>query len=397
MLAINDTAIKEDERSSAGPQFGNEAIRFALLDGLRGWLACSVVLTHVIFLAKLDEQYRIAQVLRRVGDDAVMVFIILSGFVITHLILSKKESYSRYITRRFFRIFPVFAVCTIIAAVTALLMQGLTANWTPTFRSAFGDYQGLVNIPGDSFSVHMLAHITMFHGAIPNELLPRSSQAFLAPGWSLSLEWQFYLLAPLIVLFAAGTWSRTTTVIVAACVGIFTYATGATGTFQHPSLILAAAIYFVVGIGTRLFLPFSNGLRWLPVIILSLAALLIGRSSVFFPFAVWSCVVALILLNGQIASKAGSVLLGASESLLRSHIAIWLGRRSYSIYLSHAIVLVVVQYWILSLFPVFAGLQHAALLILASAPLIILASELLYRLVERPGMTLGHKVAQKFV
>ena len=38
------------------------------------------------------------------------VFIILSGFVITHLVIERPESYPAYLTRRFMRIFPVFAV-----------------------------------------------------------------------------------------------------------------------------------------------------------------------------------------------------------------------------------------------------------------------------------------------
>ena len=45
------------------------------------------------------------------GKAAVEGFIVLSGYVITQLILTKRESYRTFITRRFMRLFPVFFVC----------------------------------------------------------------------------------------------------------------------------------------------------------------------------------------------------------------------------------------------------------------------------------------------
>jgi peptidoglycan/LPS O-acetylase OafA/YrhL len=79
--------------------------------------------------------------------------------------------------------------------------------------------------------------------------------------------------------------------------------------------------------------------------------------------------------------------------LLRSRPALWLGERSYSIYLSHFLL-------ILALRPVYARLGEVlgdggATFLAAVAvtlPPLLLAAALGYRFVERPGIALGRRV-----
>jgi peptidoglycan/LPS O-acetylase OafA/YrhL len=59
--------------------------------------------------------------LKVIGSLAVKVFIIISGFVIFFLIDTRKEPYRAYITRRFFRLFPILAVL-LTASVFCLIL-----------------------------------------------------------------------------------------------------------------------------------------------------------------------------------------------------------------------------------------------------------------------------------
>ena len=86
--------------ANAGKHAGVE--RFAPIEGLRAWLAWGVFFGHIVLFAGLS-RLGIPRGAGEVASDCVQVFIIVSGFVITHLLLAQQESYASYIARRFFR------------------------------------------------------------------------------------------------------------------------------------------------------------------------------------------------------------------------------------------------------------------------------------------------------
>jgi len=153
------------------------------LDLSRGFLSWIVGGGHVVWLAGY---HGIIQ--HNAGVYAVDGFIILSGFVIAQLLLTKNEPYGLYIFRRFKRLFPAFTFCLAIA----LLVRPFTFGTAPSelLREA-SEYR--------YFWWHLGAHASLIHGLVPIAWLPQSQLAFLPPGWSISLEFQLYLLAPLVL------------------------------------------------------------------------------------------------------------------------------------------------------------------------------------------------------
>src|SRR5262249_48481942 len=261
------------------------------LEGLRGWLSWLVVIAHIVFLSGLQHHYKVADALYINGPQAVFAFVILSGFVITHLLLATKETYGQFITRRFFRLFPVFLVCCTAAIAVASSFGDYLSAWSSGARYNLGEVR-LLDLPDNNFVTHFFAHLTMLHGTLPDEVLPHAPDMFLIPAWSISLEWQFYLIAPIAVLIATRKTGRA---ILASSAFVLTglYHFGAFGSFAYPSLIFGAAGYFLVGIMSRLLLPRITGVVTAPLTIALILGciLLISRAHhQLFPFALWGAV-----------------------------------------------------------------------------------------------------------
>ncbi len=330
-------------------------------------MALWVVVGHVILLSgyKYTElSWPINIVARPVL--AVYVFMILSGFVITHLITTKQESYGHYIWRRWLRLFPLLA-----SLVSFVVLFAWFAPRLSPFRYNF-----------EELPAYLIAYATMMHGAIPNEWLPRAAVLFFSTPWSISTEWQFYLVAPALVwIFATKRY------LGVALVAVLAFATfnpsytifGEKFTFLRGSFLLSSLVYFLVGIASYHVVTILAAHR------ISREAAVAAAAVVFmttgsYPFAIWA--LALLAIT-------------ASPSLGRpfqNPWLVWLGERSYSLYLTHMIVLMMVRSWILNPIPFLEPRtpEFALTLMFLTVPLTIGVSILTYRYIEQPFIALGN-------
>lgn len=178
------------------PQITQSVYRFAALEGIRGILACWVVVGHILWgVGFLPENVPPIVRLAMAGEFAVDVFVILSGFVVTHLLLSKDEPYKIYIVRRFLRLWPMHMVILILTIVYLFWVMPLL-DLPTTGLENFTIAAGL----DEHWPELIAANIAMLHGLIPEAWIDAGSLAINAPAWSISLEWQFYLLAPWLII-----------------------------------------------------------------------------------------------------------------------------------------------------------------------------------------------------
>ncbi len=149
--------------------------KITALDGLRGVAILMVLLFHWF-----PETHWINTLPN--GPIGVTLFFVLSGFLITQILLQKKEEFSfaknlkNFLARRALRIFPIYyaVLCTI-----ALLFHAHIAIKTDFY-----------------------AHPIPYFGYFYNHLLEQSHNWSdqLSPYWSLAVEEQFYIIWPLLIL-----------------------------------------------------------------------------------------------------------------------------------------------------------------------------------------------------
>jgi peptidoglycan/LPS O-acetylase OafA/YrhL len=166
------------------------------LDGLRAMAALMVVFFHSP--ARLFSF--------QFGWAGVNLFFILSGFLITRILLNTKElsfrSYSiNFYARRSLRIFPLYFFYILLAVVLLFWLNRSMIVPEPDIAQGIHDFRS--NYP------YLLTYTYNFQQVI-NLLHHRDYSSSLAFGhlWSLSVEEQFYLVFPFIVYFVPVKWLK---------------------------------------------------------------------------------------------------------------------------------------------------------------------------------------------
>jgi len=353
-------------------------MKFNAIEGLRGWLAMAVVFSHLTFLSPVPAT-GIKLLLKSAGSPAVLVFIIISGFVITHMIMVRKDTYYVYIIKRFARIFPLFAVTCAIGFITSDMLAVATAGLgDPIFVA---EMNGVAISNHQNLTAHIVTHLTMLHGAVPFILLPYSEYAFNIPAWSISLEWQFYLIAPLVVMLFRNKKRYLALVAIAAIVQL-AYRRLDLGNLQ-PSALPAAAVLFLIGILCRLIYDKIESFLDLRTCLIA-AILLFPMAAYARPILIWAVVYA------GLANKQSGWMQHVYDLAFKSRVALYFGSRSYAIYLMHFPLLSFVA-WLF----VTSSIPFPGMIVLSCVfiPPMILIAEVAHRLIEQPGIAAGKYLA----
>lgn len=356
-------------------------------DGLRGYMAWWVVSAHALQLCGVRDSW--ATLLMH-GAAAVNVFVCLSGFVITHLLLEKREPYGAYLTRRAFRIFPIYWFALLVSVL-------LAGTYEVTYRGAWIAHQDDLIARADSirqnFATHVLLHLPLAHGLIPDTWLPHSSDALLGPAWSLSLEWQFYIVAPLLVLGL----TRSVRIFFGTLIGLgvawWFFKKISPLQWNYPAFLPLSLHFFAIGMLSRVFLPaISRAVAWLlPTAAIAAA---VAPRSVWLELTIWIvflCAAAAQLREARGQSSGIGFLAGPLGALASNRLIRKLGECSYSTYLIH-VPLLSLSGWMASRIaedwtqPLCVSSTVVALVLL------IPISALLYRYLERPCIQAGSRV-----
>jgi peptidoglycan/LPS O-acetylase OafA/YrhL len=355
----------------------DEASRLRALDGLRFLLATWVVFGHGF------SGHPWAGFGHRLSHGAVRVFFALSGFLITALLLREERVRGRidlraFYARRALRIFPVYYVAVAMAVVGLLL---LGAAYAMTFASAMMDLR-----PAALAVTHALfiANWTLLPAPTTLDVL-----------WSISVEEQFYLVFPPLLLVVRSGRGRVVLLVAGAAIA---FGARLLLALRDPVLAyrstLACADHLLLG-ALLAHATHRAPRAWLRAsgTVVEVAAL-----AAVVALAVWDPRAPLELaLDGTMSALAAVALVavlargtGLVSRLLGADVPRRLGERSYAAYVFHAYALA--AGWEISRHV--AAYMHAGIEVVAplrtliALPLAFALAELSYRLVERPFLAL---------
>lgn len=186
------------------------------LECLRGFTAIYVLIGHLL-LPGLRHAHPAVRGALQFGQEAVMVFFLLSGFVIFWS-LRPETTFRQYVLQRARRIFPIFIIALMLAyAGASWKNHGLVAvEWTTLL--------GNLMMVQDISSLKPGVWCDVYHGNLPL--------------WSLAYEWWFYMLFYPIERFISATW-RIPVVAALSALGLIWYSMQP----MQPGLYL---MYFLV-------------------------------------------------------------------------------------------------------------------------------------------------------
>ncbi|KAF2413427.1 hypothetical protein B1729_09920 [Microbacterium sp. B35-04] len=357
--------------------------RITSLDGLRGVAALVVVLNHVLVTSPIlatvaNDTGRAADGslewwisytpvhLLWGGTEAVFIFFILSGYVLTGPALRASASWLVYYPKRLLRLYlPVWG-SLVVAGLSALIIVRGPVDGASWWVNAHGP----LDIPSALMSGLLLWKIDFLNN----------------PLWSLMWEMWFSLLLPLYVWIGRWASNRVWRTIALLSLLAAVMASGSivdSNALRYlPMFMFGVLMYFYRGeiqdIGARM------GARHAWLFWVSLVVAVLSLTSYWMAQA-HTAVPGLIVSAGRSTQVVGAclfVLLAltwpAAQRLLDTRPLNWLGRRSFSLYLTHDAV-------VISTVLLLGGNPPWALTLLVVVPIALLAAELFFRLVESPS------------
>jgi peptidoglycan/LPS O-acetylase OafA/YrhL len=350
------------------------------LDGLRALSVLLVVSAHMYDAETMWQWLS--------GYKGVIVFFVLSGYLITTLALREERehgtfSLSAFYIRRCFRIFPLYYLTL---AVYCLLILGL--GFSPEVRDLMQ---------------RVLPYDLLYFQEVPFFYKDRFAFPPFAQSWTLGIEEKFYFFWPLIgfVLWRGRRcWRMGGTLGLAGVFALLPHALGMTDPrLQYLGACLSGYFPILMGCLLAFLLDDRSWFARLQVLGSSRASGLVWALFLTIHFAThwvgplepaWGILYTLAVSLLLVSTVLGQ---GSLPGLLRRPALVFVGKLSYGIYLIHVFALGLAHKIVSRLLtePVTAGV----LAYLLACALAIAAAMALHWSIEKPCIDLGRRLAAR--
>jgi peptidoglycan/LPS O-acetylase OafA/YrhL len=291
------------------------------IDGLRTLAVIPVILFHM------------SHNLLKGGYYGVDVFFVISGYLITKIITDKIEngnfSMYQFWIRRVKRLLPLLLTVALATLIVAILFL-----FKPTIKDIVKDFFPAIF---SYFNFHALYNFGDYWGG-------RSEQSFFLHTWSLSIEEQFYLIYPLFLFlsyryFKGFILSISIVTIISFVLFVFFLSTNKDFTFYLlPTRIWELSLGGLAGLLTLKNIKISKYQNILPII---------GVLLISFSYLFGHNTISLLVILPVIGTIL--IILFCTEKdiigkILSTNLFVFLGKISYSLYLWHWGIIVLLKY-----------------------------------------------------
>ncbi|HEX7966311.1 MAG TPA: acyltransferase [Gammaproteobacteria bacterium] len=311
---------------------------FASLEGMRGIAAIGVVLYHVFWGWHLRYNSLIHH-----GALFVDFFFIISGFVICHIYATRLRDsgdLGKFLLLRTMRLYPLHLFTLVVIAVILVMTQWLGSQWQ-VFSYIDNDsrLQGTLQ--------DFLLNLTLLHG-----ILQHDDFTFNRPSWSISTEYYTYFLFALTALVTAARRYLMITIALAivGIAGMHLWQRGGLIVVNNDDawLVSPGMLRCVTGFFIGVLLQFI----WQVIHIRAREAMDNWRSHLVeaasIAFVIFSMcrfnkdrMQFITLLSFAVLVLVFSLSRGWATKILESGVFHKLGQWSYSIYLTHFVILII--------------------------------------------------------
>jgi peptidoglycan/LPS O-acetylase OafA/YrhL len=276
-----------------------------------------------------------------VGKNGVFLFFVLSGFLITYLLLQEKDTYNTVFLKNFFlrRIYRIWPLYYGIFALSVLIVPLLAFHFD-IFKEDLSSYNKIID--AHNYGVKPIVFYLFF---MPNVAL--HLQYFITgctQAWSVGVEEQFYILWPFLILWFSKNKIIQVFLGVLFLFPVFIFLAKNNYIFYPLSVIIKSIPFHFMAIGAigGYFFFCKNQViekytqsKWGYFCIISLIAAFLFHP--FFPSMIQEIVISLLFLFLILFTINDK-----NHGVFRNGLFSYLGKISYGIYMYHTFVMFLV-------------------------------------------------------
>lgn len=300
---------------------------------MRGIAALGVVLCHTRHYVKDLPSGFIAETLFYPGAMGVDIFFIISGFIITYTTINSTGGVSNalsFMSKRIVRVWPSYMLATIVFLIT--YYNGF--SYFSTFENIKSFFKSILFLPVD-------ISVDRFYFGMPFSI-----------AWTLVFEFYFYIVFAASLLFgrfrylALAAWITFTLVLIPLYKGSFSFnALNHAASIKYPYItVMTSPMVWEFIAGIIIALIYHSKIRIKSTVILyNLVFLSVGLALWAFSSGVswnhgpdnwgWPLIILFLAL----------ILLIKEHNVKTPPALVWMGKISFSLYLTHMFVLIIIQ------------------------------------------------------